>query len=295
MKINIKQIDVFTTIPFEGNPAGVVTNANKLSQAEKQKIAKEMNLSETAFVSDSEAADFKVEFFSPNLELDFAGHPTIATFSALNRENRLDPAKKIFYQETKAGIIPVELLNIQDRNMFMVTMKKPKFEKCKIGREEIAQILKLNQNDLIDTPVMRVFTGIYWLVVGIKNLGKLSGLNPDFDAIKVLSEKYRSVGIIPFCMETFYSSYDFHTRAFAPAAGVNEDPVCGTGNSSAASFIVHNRLINIDHEIKLVGEQGHEVGRPGTVYINMEIGNSDITKIKIGGEAITILEGILSF
>ena len=114
MEIKIKQVDAFTDIPFGGNPAGVVTDAAGLSDELKQKIAREMNLSETAFVSPSKVADFKVQFFTPRFEVDLCGHATIGTFSALYEEGKLPADKSIFYQETKAGVLPVELTSINN-------------------------------------------------------------------------------------------------------------------------------------------------------------------------------------
>jgi len=115
MEIKIKQVDAFTSIPFGGNPAGVVTDASGLSDELKQKIAREMNLSETAFVSPSKIADFKVQFFTPRFEVDLCGHATIGTFSALYEEGKLPVDKNIFYQETKAGVLPVELTSINNK------------------------------------------------------------------------------------------------------------------------------------------------------------------------------------
>lgn len=238
--VNIKQVDAFTTIPFGGNPAGVVTDASQISDDEKQKIAREMNLSETAFVSHSDVADFKVQFFTPRFEVDLCGHATIATFSALYEENKLDLSKTAFTQETKAGVLPIELISINNQKVFMMTQPLPKFEPFEMDKKSIAKLIGLNEGDLLDLPSMKVSTGLWWLVVGVRSLEKLMDLKPDLKAIEEISEKHRLIGITPFCLETLSEGKDYHMRAIAPIVGVAEDPVCGTGNGSVSSYIIQN-------------------------------------------------------
>ncbi|MDF2569981.1 MAG: phenazine biosynthesis protein [Sporomusa sp.] len=293
--VKIKQVDAFTIEPFGGNPAGVVTDANGLSDELKQKIAKEMNLSETAFVSRSEVADFKVQFFTPNSEVDLCGHATIATFAALYEEGKLDQAKDVFYQETKAGVLAVEIEKVADQTVFMMTQAAPQLAEVELSRAEIAAVLGIKADDLMETLPMKVSTGLWWLVVGIRNLAKLSYVQPDFAAIEVLSKKCGVVGIIPFCLETVEADRSFHMRAFCPLVGINEDPVCGTGNGCAAAYIAAHNLINVASQTTMVGEAGIEVSRPGCVYIRINKSEGKVSKVKVGGSALTVLEGEMRF
>lgn len=293
--INIKQIDAFTTIPFCGNPAGVVTDAASITDDEKQKIAREMNLSETAFVSPSEVADFKVQFFTPKFEVDLCGHATIATFSALYEEKKLDLSKNIFFQETKAGVLPVELADINGKKVFMMTQPSPKFEQIDIDKSSIAKLIGLSENDLIDIPAKKVNTGLWWLVFGVKSLDELMNAKLDLRAIEEISEKYNVIGITPFCLETLNEKYSYHMRASAPIAGTVEDPVCGTGNGCVSSYIIHNKLIECNGHISLIGEQGIEVSRPGCAYVSISKLHDEINEIKIGGTGVTVLDGELTF
>lgn len=293
--INIKQVDAFTTIPFCGNPAGVVTDAASITNDEKQKIAKEMNLSETAFVSPSEVADFKVQFFTPKFEVDLCGHATIGTFSALYEEKKLDLSKNIFFQETKAGVLTVELADINGERVFMMTQPSPKFEQFYMDKSSIAKLIGLSENDLIDIPAKKVSTGLWWLVFGVKSLDKLMNAKPDLKTIEEISEKYNIIGITPFCLETLNEKYSYHMRAIAPFAGAVEDPVCGTGNGCVASYIIHNKLIECNENVNLIGEEGQEVNRPGCVYVTISKLHNEINEIKIGGTAVTVLNGELTF
>ncbi len=289
-KIKIKQVDAFTSIPFGGNPAGVVTDANHIDDSIKQKIAKEMNLSETAFVSSSDKADFKVQFFTPKFEVDLCGHATIATFDTLYKENKLDLNKDKFYQETKAGVLPIEIKNLDNKKIFMMTQVNPQFKNLDNLRDEVAKSMGIKTEDLLPYPMESVSTGLWWLVFGVKSLEILENITPDLDKIYKLSESNNFVGISLFTLETFDKSCSYHMRSIAPYCGVAEDPVCGTGNGSVSSYIVHNKLISGDN-LSLVGEQGNFVHRPGKVYVQIQSNNDMITDIKIGGEATTILEG----
>lgn len=294
-KVEIKQVDAFTSIPFGGNPAGVVLDAASLSDDEKLKIAREMNLSETAFVSPSEVADFKVQFFTPKFEVDLCGHATIGTFSALFEEGKLDLSKNKFYQETKAGVLPVELVDINGEKVFMMTQTTPKFESFDMSKSEVAKLLGLSEEDLLDLPAMKTSTGLWWLVFGVKSLDKLMNAKPDLSAIHKLSEDYNLIGITPFCIETLDEKYSYHLRAIAPLVAVAEDPVCGTGNGSVASYIIHNKLIECNDTIDLIGEEGMEVDRPGCVYVSISKENDEISEVKIGGTAVTVLNGELVY
>ncbi|HWQ30712.1 MAG TPA: PhzF family phenazine biosynthesis protein [Negativicutes bacterium] len=293
MEIKIKQVDAFTSIPFGGNPAGVVTDANALSDEQKQKIAREMNLSETAFVSKSDKADFRVQFFTPGAEVDLCGHATIATFHTLYEEGRLDPSKKIFHQETGAGVLPVELCNIDREKVYMMTQAVPCFEDPGIDIGELSAMFGLVPEDIMELPVLKVSTGIWWLVFGMKKLDKLMKMIPNMAAVKEFSRKHKLVGIIPFTPETLDPVCSYHIRAFAPYVGVDEDPVCGTCNGCVSSYIADQGLIQFEREMDLVGEEGFEVKRPGKVYAHLEKQNGKVAVVKIGGSAFTVLEGTM--
>jgi trans-2,3-dihydro-3-hydroxyanthranilate isomerase len=293
--ILIKQVDAFTEMPFGGNPAGVVTKADSLNEEEMQLIAREMNLSETAFVAPSDQADFKVRFFTPRSEVDLCGHATIGSFYALQEEGRLDSGRSVFTQETKAGVLEVERSFVDGRPVFMMTQAKPRFEDIGASRGEIAGLLRIDESELLDAAPLRVSTGIWWFVVGLKKLKTIQEMKPDFTAMGDFSERHGLVGMIPFCLQTLSPEASLHMRAFAPFVGINEDPVCGTGNGCAGAFIGHHRLAGSEGGTDLVSEAGYEVHRPGRVFISLHREAGEITRVKVGGSAVTILEGKMRF
>ena len=294
-KIRIKQVDAFTDSLFGGNPAGVVTEASSLSEEQMQLIAREMNLSETAFVTPSDRADFRVRFFTPGSEVDLCGHATIGSFHALHEEGRLDSGRSVFTQETKAGVLEVERSFVDGKPVFMMTQAKPRFENIGASRGEIAGILRVDEADLLDVSPLKVSTGIWWFVAGLRHLETIRDLKPDFQAMNDFSERNGLVGMIPFCLQTLSPEASLHMRAFAPFVGINEDPVCGTGNGCAGAFIAHYGLVEFRDETNLVSEAGYEVHRPGRVFISLRREAGEVSRVKVGGSAVTILEGEIRY
>jgi len=289
--IHVKQIDAFTRIPFGGNPAGLVSDAAGLSDDLKLKIAREVNASETAFISPSTVADFKFQYFTPGTEVDMCGHATVGAFFALADEGKLDPAKERYSIETRAGVLAVERAQVAGDEIFRLTLPVPQFVDLEISRKEIAALLGLEENDILDTPPMKVYTGIWWMAFGVRELNKLMTIKPDLPAIESISRQWDACGITPFCLQTLDSKMSYHMRAIAPAVGVAEDPVCGTGNGVVSSYLVHNGLAGSEPQVDLIGEQGMEVNRPGCVYVRVTRQNDAINMLQIGGTAVTVLEG----
>jgi len=291
--IGIRQVDAFTEAPFGGNPAGVVTVADSLDEGQMQLVAREMNLSETAFVAPSDKADFKVRFFTPNSEVDLCGHATIGSFAALHEEGRLDSARTVFTQETKAGVLEVERSFRDGMPVFTMTQAKPRFRDTGASREEIARLLRVDVSELLDVPPMAVSTGLWWFVVGLRRLATVQSLSPDLPAIRDFSERHGLIGVVPFCLETVDPGADLHMRAFAPFVAIDEDPVCGTGNGSAGAYIGTHRLVDFPEEVDLVSEAGIEVKRPGKVFVSLRREGGEISWVKVGGSAVTVLEGTM--
>lgn len=291
--IGIRQVDAFTEVPFGGNPAGVVTAADSLDEAQMQLIAREMNLSETAFVAPSDKADFKVRFFTPNSEVDLCGHATIGSFAALHEEGRLEGTRSVFTQETKAGVLEVERSFRDGMPVFTMTQAKPRFRDTGASREEVARLLRVEVSELLDVPPLAVSTGLWWFVVGLRRLATVQSLSPDLPAIRDFSERHGLIGVVPFCLETLDPGADLHMRAFAPFVAIDEDPVCGTGNGCAGAYIGTHRLVDFPDEVDLVSEAGIEVRRPGKVFVSLKREGGEISRVRVGGSAVTVLEGTM--
>lgn len=282
MRREFWQVDAFTTVPYTGNPAAVVFDCEGLSGAAMQRIALEMNLSETVFVLPPEdaAADYKVRIFTPRNELPFAGHPTLAAAHAMI-ERGLEPKQPgLIRQECGIGLIPVE---IRDEGLVM-TQGRPEHRGVPIDAALAAKMLGCPVGALATHPIEVVSTGVPWTVVALDALSSIEKLQPDLRLIETVCRENRSPGITCFVPA---KDADYRLRTFAPGDGIVEDPVCGSGNGSVAAYIARH-LKPGANAFAYRAEQGIEMGRPGQVIAEVE-GEA----IRIGGKAVTVLDGFL--
>ena len=282
-----KQVDVFTQKPFWGNPVAVVFEAERLETPAMQRIAAWTNLSETTFVlpPGSSAADYRLRIFSPKQELPFAGHPTVGSAHAVIESGFASPRHGKLRQECLAGILDLTVAQTEGGTKIMV--QAPAAKVTRINNEIIPLLISaLGIPTIIDTTPLRVDVGVVWLVVNMETADTVATLRPDMDALAKISNTEEVTGITVFGRSDDPTSA-VHVRSFAPAQGIPEDPVCGSGNASVAAFLVHSGLLK-RFGSRYVARQGMQVGRDGQVAVSVE-GES----IKIGGYAVTCVEGRL--
>jgi PhzF family phenazine biosynthesis protein len=286
MKIKVKKVNAFTDSIDGGNTAGVVLNSPDLTDKQMAYISKVLKVSETAFVFPSVKADFKLRFFTPEIEVDLCGHATIATFFTMALQNFFpDKMNKIVTQETKAGIFPVNIDFTKDGSVVrvMMTQAKPILKDIHLDILKIAESLKTAKENIDDSlPKQIVSTGLFTLPICIKSFNILKKIKPDFQKIKKICNDFGIGSFHLFTFETLEHASVYHARNFAPVYGVNEDPVTGTANGAVCSYLLKNRIIQ---ENNLLCEQGDIMGRPGRVFV-------EIYKnvIKVGGRAKIVEE-----
>lgn len=284
-EIDIFQIDAFTDKAFAGNPAGVVISDN-LNEQEKQLIAKEMNLSETAFLSKSEIADYKLQWFTPTKEVELCGHATISSLHLLHQKKLLTENRSVSF-ETKSGVLDCFT---RDSKYFMQIPIPILFEYpgCK---EEVISLLGINRVDVSDLPFILLSNG--YLFIKVNSLNALKMMNPDFEKLKQLSESSKEFfDIAVFTKETLDEDSSAHLRFFAPYHGINEDPV--TGSACGPLLLVMIKLGLLKHYKSMTVikfEQGDLLNRIGRVYVQYDLEN----KLFISGKAVTVLEGKIKF
>jgi PhzF family phenazine biosynthesis protein len=286
--LNYWHIDVFADKPFRGNPAAVFFDIDENQGELMQNIAKELNLSETVFLLKPTInhADYRVRIFTPNSEVPFAGHPTIAACFAYSKKNQLTQSK--FVQECQAGLIPISIESKNELEIFTMQQKNPFYEDTLITRTQIAEMLGLCDTDLAATPAEKVSTGLPWLVVSLKSIEALGRIIPNIPLIIKYSEIYQVAGINVFAL-SHSTEVDVRVRTFAPKVGVFEDPTCGSGNGCVAAYIAKYDLIS---KSEYTAEQGIEMGRGGKVYLRYHKVNNS-TSIFVGGAAVKVIEGTL--
>lgn len=293
MLLDFLQVDAFSHRPLYGNPAAVVFDADNLSTEMMQKIAREMNLSETVFIlkpTDVEA-DYRVRIFTPMSEMAFAGHPTVAAaYSVLLRY----PDKSnstLLKQECGIGLVPVEVLPGQHGNLLKMTQGEPVYRESGLEAAIVARMLGCAESDLAVSPFQVVSTGVQWLIVQLAHFPTISKLVPDQSLIMSVCKSLRAAGVTVFVKKDDHGPIRYRLRTFAPGEGVTEDPVCGSGNGSVAAYIARN--IYPDQQTgSYLAEQGVEIARDGLVHVSF-VREGDRLKVMVGGEAAVSASGKL--
>ncbi|MCD6467783.1 MAG: PhzF family phenazine biosynthesis protein [Thermoplasmata archaeon] len=283
--MRVKKVNAFTDSLDGGNPAGVALNPPSLTEEQMKLVSQLLNVSETAFLFPSEKADYRLRFFSPEVEVALCGHATIATFFSLAQGGKISKEKKVVTQETNIGVLPVKILRNKKGEVERVTMTqgKPSFKNIDFNWKDVADAL-CTPVENIDTslPKQVVSTGLFTLPVCIKSFEALKSLKPDFNKIKKLCHKLQAGSFHVFTFETIDESSVYHARNFAPLYGVNEDPVTGTANGAVCSYLIRNGIID---DNKLICEQGDIIGRAGRVFVEIE---NDT--VMVGGKAKIVEE-----
>jgi PhzF family phenazine biosynthesis protein len=276
-------VDAFTDEPLAGNAAGVVPDAEGLSAEEMQRIARELAVSETAFLLPSGPADRKVRYFTPTQEVDLCGHATIASHAHLYEDGVVDAG--VHSLETDVGVLEVEVT--EDGTVWM-TQDAPTVERVSVDYDRVADALGVDvaalQDVGADLPVAVASTGLPFLVVPVNFLEHLGNADPDMGAIERLADEYDATGVYAFTFDALDADSTLHARMFAPGAGVPEDPVTGTASGAAGAYL---REVGAFDEMpdEMRFEQGHFVDRPGVVSVRIG------AEVRVGGNAVTALDG----
>lgn len=299
-KIEIKQIDAFTKIPFQGNPAGVVLMAERLNTKQMQEIAKEMNLSETAFVVKRwNRRSFGIRFFTPEREVNLCGHATIATFYALAEAGEIEPSAPYaeVFQKTKAGHLAVRIFFEQGGpGMILMGQARPRFQPVRINIRALSKILGIETSslDLHRSPIEKAFTGLWHLIVPMKSRKLINLARPNYLELRELNKSLDVTTTHLFTLGSGRMEITAYTRDFAPAAGVDEDPVTGTANGALGAYLVKNQLVPLTFpQVKMTFEQGNRLRRKGILAIQVPHRNGKVSEVWVGGEAVTVLEGTI--
>ena len=289
----IAYVDAFTREPLNGNPCAVLPEASGLTDEEMQAIARETNLSETSFVFPSTEADFRVRYFTPREEIPFAGHPTIATTYLLSQEGfiPLREPTTIIQLEFKVGVLPVEVFVHGGRvERIVMTQKKPTFG-ASFSREEVSPCFNLTPSDLRAECLPQVVsTGLPFLMVAAMDLGILEKVQMNRELLSRLCKKADVSDAFMFCLGGFEPESDTHARLLDPF-GASEDPFTGSASGAMGAYIFRYGLKN---KKILRAEQGHFVKRPGYATIELVGPPDDIETVKVGGEAVKVIEGMIS-
>lgn len=289
-RVPFKTVDVFTNIPFKGNPVAVVLDAKNLSREQMQQIASWTNLSETTFIVPAtvEGADYHVRIFTPGAELPFAGHPIIGTAHALLEAGMIEARDGNLVQQCAAGLIKLKVEHASDGNRWIsFDLPEPKLTALDVDQTKELEAILGTPLEAGRSPYL-VDVGARWVIAQLPSAKAVLDSHPDLQRMKVQDSKGRHTGVVIFGKHEADARAKIEVRAFAPAHGVNEDPVCGSGNGSVAAYIRHTGQTS-DFGDDLLATQGVVVGRAGVLRLSI---SQDA--IKVGGQAITCVDGELS-
>lgn len=282
MKVKVYKLNSFAKTKAGGNAAGVVIDADSLTEKEMGKIAAILGFSETAFILQSDAADFRVRFFTPKEEVDLCGHATIAAFYTMAYLGLLKPGK--YKQETKAGILGIE---INEDNSVMMNQSVPVFSEI-IDKNELADSLNINESQMPgDLPAQIVSTGLRDIMIPVKNIEILNAMKPDMEKIKMISQKYNTVGYHVFTLESLYGG-KANCRNFAPLYDIPEESATGTSNGALGCYLYHYGKINSGQESNIVFEQGYSMKKPSEILVSLSVKEKEIQEVRVGGNAMNL-------
>lgn len=286
-------VDVFAEEKYAGNELAVVRCAGRLSALVMQKIAREMNFSETTFIlKDQESrGGFDVRIFTPKEEVPFAGHPTLGTAFIIQQEILRQPVKEVILN-LRVGPIPVAFTYGGGKPAVLwMRQIKPWFGKT-LEAGDVAPALGLKPED-IDTqhPILEVSTGLPFIIVPLRNLEALRRGRVAENLMLALVRGTEAKAFLLFCPETYSSRNNLNARVFAGYHGVPEDPATGSANGCLAGYLVKNRYFD-SAQINIRVEQGYEIGRPSLLLLKAEDKAGEIS-IFVGGKVLLVARGEL--
>jgi trans-2,3-dihydro-3-hydroxyanthranilate isomerase len=283
-------VDVFAEKKYAGNQLAVFTDASSFSDAEMQRLAKEMNYSETTFVASGEKREggYDVRIFTPEEEVPFAGHPTLGTAFIIQKEVIKKQVKEIILN-VKAGQIPVDLVYHKGvLDTLWMKQLHPEFFQV-LSPDVIAPVLSLREHDIDDRFfVQEVSTGLPFIIVPLKSLDAVKRARVARDEYYTLINNTKAKALLVFCPEPYNNKNDLNVRVFADYYGIQEDPATGSANGCLAGYLVKNSYFG-ENRIDIKVEQGYEIGRPSLLYLRAE--ETEEVDIVVGGKVIMVARG----
>jgi PhzF family phenazine biosynthesis protein len=289
--VRIFQVDAFTATPFSGNPAGVVLDAQRLSDAEMQAIARELNNGDTAFVLPPAGAteDLHVRFFTPRKEAPFVGHATLAAHTVLN----LHEPRALRRQGGRTGVVEVR----GGEGGLSIRQTAPPLGRMPADHEldEVLGLLDLARGQLDPAcPAQIAGSASTRLLLGLRDRAALDAARPQLQALAALSPRIGAQGYFLFTRSGEAGTFT-ESRMFCPALGIDEDPVSGNAHAMLGVYLIKHGLLRGDENpIRFAGAQGRHVSRPGRVDVELELGTDGCAAaVSIAGRAVIVFEAEL--
>jgi trans-2,3-dihydro-3-hydroxyanthranilate isomerase len=292
--VEILQVDAFTTRPCQGNPAGVVLDADGLSDEQMRRVAAEMNVPETAFLAPSSRPDaaYRLRWLTPaGREVTFCGHATVAAVHALVERRRLEGDRVLF--DTLGGPLPV---GVSREPTGPVIWLEPAPPACPPYAEPVTPILEAlgTGAEGLASWARPALTPERDLLLPAAGLAVLKALAPRMERLAALGEARGLRGICLTARETFEPGSLIASRFFAPHYGIPEDPVSGSVHAALAVWLWDAGVLRpAEGRVDFRAEQGDLLGRPGRLRVTLRLLDGRPVAVGVGGQAVTVLSGSL--
>jgi trans-2,3-dihydro-3-hydroxyanthranilate isomerase len=276
-------VDVFAVGKYTGNQLAVFPNAEGLEIEQMQSIAREINFSESTFVTGVPQNQlYPVKIFTPTVELPFAGHPTLGTAWVLRH---LNPSLTTVTLNYTAGEIPVSFADTNNISVVWMKQRAPEFLGT-LAAADLALVLGIDLADIdLDYPIEQVSTGLPFIIVPLQTLAAVQKAKLELTKYYQLIDQLPAQNILIFCPQTLNAENDLHVRVFTHALGIPEDPATGSANGCLAAYLVQHSYKG-QKSIDLRVEQGYAIDRPSLLYLQ-----ADANSVSVGGQVELVAKG----
>lgn len=282
-------VDVFTIgRRYTGNQLAVYLGDPPASLM--QQLAKEINFSETTFVTSDipENGGFNVRIFMPEVEVDFAGHPVLGTAFVIQREYIKEPVKQLTLN------LPVGQIQVTFGADGIIWMQQnPPVFGHQFAAADLARILNIAEDDIDSRyPIQEVSTGMAFVLVPLRSLAAVQKARVNLDRLRALLGAHDAIAPAIFCIETLHDENDIHVRVLDDIYAAPEDPATGSANGCIAGFLVKYGVLGSD-SIAIRSEQGYQIGRPSLLHLKAHRAADEIV-IRVGGRVELVAQGQLA-
>ncbi|MEC4175768.1 PhzF family phenazine biosynthesis protein [Adlercreutzia sp. R7] len=276
-------VDCFAEEKYQGNQLAVFFSEGELATEEMQAIAQEMHFSETTFVCSGDKGNctFDVRIFTPDVEVPFAGHPTLGTAHLLREVYGISSDETI-YLDLPAGKIPVR----GEGELLFMTQNQPEFG-LSVDSADVARALSLEVSDVVaGAPVELVSTGLEAIIAPLASLDALRRSHVNYDALRLVHERYCKCNVLVFVP----TEEGIEVRVFMDDSGFPEDPATGSANGCLAAYLLRHKTLG-SADLAYTVAQGADVGRPSRLYVRAAK-DGECCRIEVGGKARTVAKGV---
>ena len=290
--------DVFTGEALVGNQLAVFTDARGLDSTKMQRLAREMNFSESTFILPPEQSDtdIRMRIFTPMNEMPMAGHPTIGSTFALAHTGVIRPGSARFVFGLNIGPVPVDLdWNGEALRFAWMTQSTPTFGPVIDDRAAVAATLGLAVDDLAEKlPVQQVSCGVPFLLAPLRDRKAVDRAMSDAAAFRrFMTATGLDLAIFLFSIDPAASAETVYSRMFAPEFGIIEDPATGSASGPLGCYLVHHGVVEGEAARRMVSLQGVAMGRSSRIHISIDGDRHEIRRVRVGGEAVLVGRGEL--